>query len=587
MTELYINNQAAVLSDDFNIELIFENPYFTKSSNYSLDIELPMPANLGIFGTLSRQEVKKESITYPAILYNKGVALINGSVLILNVEEKSVKVQLMSGNAEFNFFSSEDYVDELDLGIVEQYYVDGAYYTYANADKTKMFPSVDGADGLYLPVRVSEEDFYSRYNLYRWALEQFRVLAGHPVLENSVQPYLTAAMRRLCEAYGYDVKYNFLLTTWLKHIYVVNGNRENRKVAKALPHWTVSEFIDEIEKVLGVIFLVDQSDKSVSFVDSNSYFDEQIHELADVMDDYAVDVSDDKEEKDVTMGNVKYDLPSNSDGGYDRLAVNILENAVKREYNSYDALVSAWQSMSTEDKNASLYIYDGRYFMNYKKDADTAHVLRNVNLYGDLIREPDSDEYSSLKIVPAKINIEEFTVYRYTTNMSEEVGKVLLNVPYANDSMTYKDSGTKINIQNVIEGDEEIYEKPVKSIMEIALYTGALKSVQLEDSDTKLEFPIPFADYSQTVDGQQSEHEKYSLCLSDQVTECSIGKRISDMTHINSNVEYTYYFKANVIPPVNKVFLIKNQRYLAKMFKVTLTNKKVDRIIEGVFYRLD
>ncbi|MGL5938451.1 MAG: hypothetical protein ACRCY5_07015 [Phocaeicola sp.] len=587
MTELYINNQAAVLSDDFNIELIFENPYFTKSSNYSLDIELPMPANLAIFGTLSRQEVKKEFVTYPAILYNNGETLINGSVLVLNVEEKVIKVQLMSGNAEFNFFTSNDYADEIDLGIVEQYYVDGYFYTYPNVDKTKMFPSVDHADGLYLPVRVSDEEGGSRYNIYRWSLTHFSVRYGHPVIYNSVQPYLTAVLRRLIGAYGYEEGSNYLLSSWLRHIYIVNGNRENRKVAKALPHWTISELIDEVEKFFGIIFVVNQADKSVSFVDSNSYFDTELLELTHIMDGYTVDISDDKEEKDVTMGNLQYDLPSNSDGGYDRLALNILENATKREYSSYQLMESAWQSMSNEDKNATLFLCDGRYYMNYKRDNDTAQVLRNVNLYGDLIREPESDEYSSLKIVPAKINQEEFSIRSNTTNNSEEVGRVTLNVPYATDAMTYKDSDTKINIQSVIEGDENIYEKPVKSIMEVALYTGALKSVQLQGNDAKLEFPIPFADFSQKVEGQQSEHERYSLCLYDQVTECSIGKRLSDMTHINSNVEYTFYFKSHVIPRVNKVFLIKNQRYLAKMFKLTLTNKKVDRIIEGVFYRLD
>ena len=48
MTELYINGQLAVLSEDFYFTLASENPYFTRSSNYSLDIELPMSANYAI-----------------------------------------------------------------------------------------------------------------------------------------------------------------------------------------------------------------------------------------------------------------------------------------------------------------------------------------------------------------------------------------------------------------------------------------------------------------------------------------------------------------------------------------------------------
>ena len=42
MTELYIDGQLAALPEGFNITFTSENPYFTRSSNYSLDIELPM-----------------------------------------------------------------------------------------------------------------------------------------------------------------------------------------------------------------------------------------------------------------------------------------------------------------------------------------------------------------------------------------------------------------------------------------------------------------------------------------------------------------------------------------------------------------
>lgn len=40
MTELYIDGQLAALPEGFNITFTSENPYFTRSSNYSLDIEL-------------------------------------------------------------------------------------------------------------------------------------------------------------------------------------------------------------------------------------------------------------------------------------------------------------------------------------------------------------------------------------------------------------------------------------------------------------------------------------------------------------------------------------------------------------------
>ena len=38
MTELYIDGQLAALPEGFNITFTSENPYFTRSSNYSLEI---------------------------------------------------------------------------------------------------------------------------------------------------------------------------------------------------------------------------------------------------------------------------------------------------------------------------------------------------------------------------------------------------------------------------------------------------------------------------------------------------------------------------------------------------------------------
>lgn len=59
MTELYIDGQLAALPEGFNITFTSENPYFTRSSNYSLDIELPMPANHAIFKHVNRLDVTK------------------------------------------------------------------------------------------------------------------------------------------------------------------------------------------------------------------------------------------------------------------------------------------------------------------------------------------------------------------------------------------------------------------------------------------------------------------------------------------------------------------------------------------------
>lgn len=103
MTELLIDGKRVSLPSDLSFDLIFENPYFTKSSTHTLDVDLPMPTNRHVFGMLHRMDVTKQKVTLPAVLIADGYQLLNGKALVLGTTDQTVKIQLMSGNAEFNF----------------------------------------------------------------------------------------------------------------------------------------------------------------------------------------------------------------------------------------------------------------------------------------------------------------------------------------------------------------------------------------------------------------------------------------------------------------------------------------------------
>ena len=60
MIELYIDNQPAIIKSGTSIKLTRENPYFTSSGDYTLDVVLPLAGcveNLKIFGALHRPEM--------------------------------------------------------------------------------------------------------------------------------------------------------------------------------------------------------------------------------------------------------------------------------------------------------------------------------------------------------------------------------------------------------------------------------------------------------------------------------------------------------------------------------------------------
>ena len=63
-----------------------------------------------------------------------------------------------------------------------------------------------------------------------------------------------------------------------------------------------------------------------------------------------MDIADEKNEKDLGTGNVGYNLPSHTDDGYLLIERDIIEAAYKQEYDSYDAMLTAYNGMGDSDK---------------------------------------------------------------------------------------------------------------------------------------------------------------------------------------------------------------------------------------------
>ena len=73
----------------------------------------------------------------------------------------------------------------------------------------------------------------------------------------------------------------------------------------------------------------------------NDYFTESGKEIipaSSLLREFTVDIEDEKNEKDLSTGNVGYNLPSHTDDGYLRIERDIIEAAYKQEYDSYDAM---------------------------------------------------------------------------------------------------------------------------------------------------------------------------------------------------------------------------------------------------------
>lgn len=573
MTQLFIDGKQAVIPEDFNVTVYYENAYFTKSSTYSLDVELPMPENRHIFGMMSRMDKTKKQATYSAILIADGIRLVYGSAIVTGVTDTSVKVQLMSGNSEFNYIlDDESYIDEVS-------------WDYVEGDKSPF-----NGQCQILNVQVEDEFEMSMIKTVSgWVKNgDYRVSVGGFCL-----PYLTEIIKRIIRYKGYKVGYNLFDECWMKNILVIGGFKSSRcrsydyknqySSAFYMPHWTYSELFSNMEDFAGVVVSVNDRQRTVSLIPLNEYFSTDIVSIDEVVDEYEVEVdTESSEEKNSTINNIKYDFPSNAVDNYDRLSDDIRFNATRYEASSYEEAKAKWTKDNEANKVKTLYTAENRYYIN--KEEDNSNEFKEVDIYGDLIRDEESDNYTSLKIAPVKI--EQINVGLYsepdTRGNCHKVEDLEMNIPVTRyDSKKIKQDID--NIQTFIDENRSLEEESNKDIMEIAL---------VEETKIKCgnygEIPLvsTFIDCKQKVDEQSQDFSPFSLSLKN-VCEQSIGRIQAELDKIESSITYKISFRYKKIPEINKTFLIHNQKYVAKKLEIKVTAKGWNRIIDGEFYKIN
>ena len=117
MISLLINGIQVDTSADFSVDMRFDNPYFKKSEDYSLDIDLALdsPNNHLLFGNIGRIDVTKKKLSYAAVMLVNASTVFKGKATIIKISNRSVTLQLLGGTSEINYFSNDKMIDELSL----------------------------------------------------------------------------------------------------------------------------------------------------------------------------------------------------------------------------------------------------------------------------------------------------------------------------------------------------------------------------------------------------------------------------------------------------------------------------------------
>ena len=263
--EIIINGQQAYLKKNTSFEYISENPLFTGSDSYTLTITFPLkdcPQNIRIFGHLHRQDVAKNKVVFNCDIRDKEF-FKSGSIVITQISEVEVKTQFLEGRSEQNFNDTFDdvYLNQLNLGYPDaekrkpsSITAESAWDTGYPMRKWVPLPWVNNTSGNM--QNAVEKDAYGDF---RWSSE-LKTL--------TFQPYLLHILNKICQVMGYKGHFEEIENSKWKYLIICNtlpAAWAAWNFAVALPHWSLTEFFEELEKLMRGEFSINHKAKTISF----------------------------------------------------------------------------------------------------------------------------------------------------------------------------------------------------------------------------------------------------------------------------------------------------------------------------------
>mgnify|MGYP006873019590 CR=1 FL=1 len=234
-----ISGEEAVLPSSLSFEYTEGNDFFEEGSfSLSISISLLWEQNRRIFGSLQMPGQVLEQQVYPCVLEADGYRR-EGTLAVDSVENDTVKVQFLAGQSEQALRSTMDtvYINELDFVVRGIYDSDDAQPEPANRSISVPWLNTEEPSVIHNTDNVT-----NRQPRLLWLTQQVMSLAGFTAVD---------------------------LAQWedsvFAPLYVLNAlpdTTANRPLARILPHWTVSEFMQQVALLLNAVWVIDYSRKT-------------------------------------------------------------------------------------------------------------------------------------------------------------------------------------------------------------------------------------------------------------------------------------------------------------------------------------
>lgn len=592
---IVIDGKTAVLKNGTSFDMVSENRAFSGADSYTLSIIFPLrgcPENIDIFGHLNRIDVDNSKVRFDCEIFDVDFYSA-GTITIVETNEVEVKTQFLEGRSAQNFDTTFDdiYINELDLGEYPEYSLSNNPATYWKGIEA-------GQESIALPWVIN-----SSGNIQNEVVYVEGDYAYHEDCNGlSFQPYLIIIVKRICNALGYD--YDIL--QWekcedLRCLIICNTLPHSWNIsqfARALPHWSVTEFFEKLEQFLGGEFDINHKSKFIKFVfTANALKETPPVLIEDVVDDYNSNITSEDESGYVELANVKYKDCDNSVWKFYSCPWFIADNISNRvEYETFEALVA-------ENKMfAKVQRYGRNSNVNkilYAKDIDTHFIIRCVskeevetrptglivydyncvlqpiNVFGPRVIDEDSDNEIELEFVPAWIDETDSSKGKCLFLDFDDYSEEVIDASRPDDTTTLRGENTTlyqpIAMQQLLKGEQTTEKAEYYDCIYVAFWDGT------NLNNGKL--PSPTIDKVSIYEDWSYIETPYSLRISNGILK-------QQMYNIDPKQKFNFSFIYNGMPNVRSLFFISGKKYICAKITTTITENGMSQLKKGEFYRI-
>ena len=593
MTELYLQKDKewnrVFFADGQSFRLTRENPYFTQSESYTLDVTLPMKIieNCMLLGNLQRMERSKQPPLMKCRLLVNNKSVLNGTARVTQVTEQAVKIQLVGGNSEANLAGSKIYIDEIDMGDTS---IPVSSDDYVNRNEA-------GVRFLYMQAYDETADETVNQKRVFWRSDAESTVKTYLLgtkTGDAPQPALMDVLWKVIDSMGYNLG---TVDPWREpwdRLFVASAKR-TANLSHTLPHWTAKEFLTNICTFFNCTLKVDPVSSAVSLQSNIDYFRNAQTVEIEPCDEYTADVAgdnDDSESDFLANADIAFNLSSSEAHDYDCLTETIRDNVPRKVYGDERSMILSYDSMDATIRRKYLFEYPQGICVDWR-DENGKSRRKFVDFFRPLIRNNQKESTAKeLKIVPVAITEDAKAVFVWSVKGKATVYDITfrslsLENPTGHELLS-DESGEAADIQDLITGSADVpatYEK--EDLLQVFFVEDVEQPATSIDDEEPREFSalMPLTDWRYKVKG--NNHRHWSLSLNDTDAQYFLGQLHDNGFSFKMTTKYVFKFVADRMPDPRCIFLIRGKRYGCEKIEATVTAEGYDQLMTGYFYEME